>query len=322
MLACRGAFRVAWRGLAGRQLATASASAADLACGVDLSKYPIHDLDSPEGRALVAKGRAAIAETGCASFPGFLRPEVTAAAAKEAATVAPDAFVTDAWHNAYQIPDPDASLPEDHVRNLKMRTRVASTAYDELDGPLRDLYTYDGLVDFVSAIVSNDLHRLADPLGACSINIFRPGWHHAWHFDESEFTTTLCLQQAEEGGEFEFTPPLRESQDDLAEGPVSRIVKERSGYEPLVSGSDHEGQGVVAHSELPPIATAPFEPGTLQIFAGRYSLHHVKSIPEHPGITKDRLVAVLCFASEPGLINSPSVQEMFWGRTVQPNAAA
>ena len=31
--------------------------------------------------------------------------------------------------------------------------------------------------------------------------------------------------------------------------------------------------------------------------------------------TADRLVAVLCFAGEPGVRNSPSVQQMFWGRT-------
>ena len=66
--------------------------------------------------------------------------------------------------------------------------------------------------------------RLGDPLGAASINIFRPGWNHAWHFDEAEYTTTLCLQQAEEGGEFEFSAPLRDSDGDLAADAVAGIV--------------------------------------------------------------------------------------------------
>ena len=65
-----------------------------------------------------------------------------------------------------------------------MRTRVASTAWDEIEGPLRALFEYNGLVDFVGAVLGQRLYRLADPLGACSVNIFRPGWHHAWHFDE------------------------------------------------------------------------------------------------------------------------------------------
>jgi len=38
-----------------------------------------------------------------------------------------------------------------------------------------------------------------DPIGACTINVFREGWHHAWHFDEAEFTVTLSLQAADEG---------------------------------------------------------------------------------------------------------------------------
>ena len=146
--------------------------------------------------------------------------------------------------------------------------------------------------------------RLGDPLGAASINIFRPGWNHAWHFDEAEYTTTLCLQQAEEGGEFEFSAPLRDSDGDLAADAVAGIVNAHSGYD--VQPAD---------TAAPDISTAPFDPGTLQIFAGRYSLHHVKSIPE--SCTRDRMAAVLCFATEPGVINSPSVQEMFWGRVIQ-----
>ena len=168
-----------------------------------------------------------------------------------------------------------------------MRTRVASTAYDELDegGALKRLYQYDAFVQFVGAVTSQPrLYRLADPLGACSINVFRPGWHHAWHFDESEFTTTLSLQQAERGGEFEFTPPLRRSQAELAEPAVARILNERSPY-------------------------------TLQIFAGRYSLHHVKRVADDA--TRERLVAVMCFATEPGKVNSAAVQQMFWGRSVE-----
>jgi hypothetical protein len=186
-----------------------------------------------------------------------------------------------------------------------MRTRVASTAFDELDGGLlHRLYNYDGLVDFVRDVTcSPQLFRLADPLGACSVNIFRPGWHHAWHFDESEFTTTLCLQKSERGGEFEFTPRLRASQDDLCADAVACVLQARSGYDVAAPAPG---------AAPPPVSTASFEPGTLQIFAGRYSLHHVKRIPEE--CERERLVAVLCFATEAGVVNTPAVQEMFWGR--------
>ena len=35
------------------------------------------------------------------------------------------------------------------------------------------------------------------------------GWAHAWHFDESPFSTTIMLQTAREGGHFEHTLPIR-----------------------------------------------------------------------------------------------------------------
>ena len=62
-----------------------------------------------------------------------------------------------------------------------------------------------------------------------------------------------------------------------------------------------------------PIQKASFAPGTLQIFAGRYSIHRVSPVEG----SRDRLVAVLCFSQDPGYYNSPAVQKMFWGRTVE-----
>ena len=160
---------------------------------------------------------------------------------------------------------------------------------------------------FVAAVTQRTpLYPLADELGACSVNVFRPGWSHAWHFDESEFTTTLCLQSAEAGGTFEFTEPLRSTDADLAAGPTAAVVNSHSQYDVLPTEPE---------APPPPIRTAPFEPGTLQIFAGRYSLHRVTDV----GGDRTRLVAVMCFANEPGFVNSPSVQQMFWGRVAQPD---
>ena len=37
-----------------------------------------------------------------------------------------------------------------------MLTRVASVPFDELRGALRRLYEYDGLVDFIGAVLGKD----------------------------------------------------------------------------------------------------------------------------------------------------------------------
>ena len=154
--------------------------------GVDLLRYPIDDLSSAAARAMLSAARKSLAETGVASFPGFLTCEATAAAAEEARRSAPTAFVTDAEHTAWQLPrSPPVAI--EHVRNLMMRTRVASIAYDELGPSLHALYNSEAVLRFVEAVVGrepNTMHQLADPLGACSVNVFKPGWSHAWHFDE------------------------------------------------------------------------------------------------------------------------------------------
>ena len=122
-------------------------SATAALCGVDFERYPLNDLAGAAMQSVLAKARSDLAATGCASFPGFLSPDATAAAAVQASRAAPSAFVTDDWHNAYQLPGQDPELPPNHVRNLLMRTRVASTAWDELqpEDELRRLYEYDGL---------------------------------------------------------------------------------------------------------------------------------------------------------------------------------
>jgi hypothetical protein len=270
---------------------------------VNLERYPIGDLRSAEGRALVEKARSDLAATGCASFPCFLMEAALSDAVAEATAAAPSAFATDDTHNAYQL-STDAKLGPEHVRNKQMRTRVASTACDELDSSraIRALYASDELLGLVKAITGRSVHRLADPLGAASINVFRSGWAHAWHYDESEFTVTLSLVQAAEGGAFEFTEPLRRSVDDLAFETTAAVINDHSEYAVEPAGA-----------ACPSVRTAPFAPGTLQIFAGRTSLHRVSEVKG------ERLVAVYCFSDIEGFVNSPEVQRMFWGRAVRPD---
>ena len=164
--------------------------AARIADLVNLARYPI---DSAELSELVRAAQRSLEETGVASFPGFLTADATSAAAAEAIDASPTAWVTDSKHNAWQS-DRDASLPPGHIVNLFMRTRVASVAYDQIGPTLRALYESAALLSFLSALLGRTLYRLADPLGAASINVFREGWDHAYHFDEAEYTVTLSLR--------------------------------------------------------------------------------------------------------------------------------
>ena len=274
---------------------------------VDLARYPVDALDSEAGRACIAELRAVFVAEGAVVLPGFLRPAALAVMAAEVAAVQHRAFVSDRGHNVY-LDGGDATLPPDHPRNRRVRTVVGSVAYDDLDETratrrpalLRQLYEWPPLLEFVRRILGRpQLHRLADPIGACTVNVFRPGDEQGWHFDESEFSTTLMLAAADSGGVFDYARALRRSDGSEAETTVAA----------LLSGDPEAGAALLRR--------LPIVPGALAVFGGRAALHRVTCV----GGEATRLVAVLTFCESPGESNSADVRELFWGRRL-PHACA
>ena len=109
---------------------------------------------------------------------------------------------------------------------------------------------------------------------------------------QSVFSVTIMIQKPEAGGLFRNTKPIR--------------VKGREDQE-LYNVMENIVDGTNDIAE-----TLKFEPGTLSIFCGSRCLHEVTKVEGD----KDRLVAVFCFATRPGVRNSAQVQQLFWGRTV------
>lgn len=312
---------------------------------MNFDRYPwlLNDLTLPEALEAIGTARKSFIETGAAIFPEFITREALESSRAEAVVKAETAFVTDGVHTAHQLPL-DPALPPNSVRNHHMRTQVASIAYDELSdaSELRKLYNNQKLRDLVAAVVNKPtLHLSEDPLGACSINVFRPNMHHSFHFDESEFSTTLMLQCDEThhpyqhndddtsngSGLFQYTHPLRSSPEDLALYDVAATLKaydkDNTVHDKNDSHNDDPNEICSRFLEddgrVPPLLhTLDFAPGTLSIFSGSKSLHRVTRVVG----PQSRLVAVLTFASEPGFCNSPDVQRMFWGRSVPRTPAA
>lgn len=231
------------------------------------------------------------------------------------------------------------SVAEDSRKHMECPSSNNGSCSLSSESALRQLYQHETLRRLVARIVfssgeSNgddeegpeepvvqqpELFLSDDPLGACSINVFWPTQHHSFHFDESEFSTTLMLQEDSGGGGlFQHTYPLRQSDitvskqeskhddDNLALADVAAALKaydkENGAPAPFV---EDDGR------EPPPLHTLDFKPGALSIFSGSKSLHRVTRVTgEHP-----RMVAVLTFSATPGFRNSPEVQKMFWGRS-------
>ena len=257
---------------------------------INLEHYPLNRLGSPEGARLVAQCHERLHRTGVCLLPGFVIPNALETMAEEARALEPEAYFCRNYHNAYLEPDDDA-FPADHPRRMRMYTSVGSIAYDQLPrhSALRNLYEWDPLVTFMGAVLGNrQLYRFADPLGALSINVFREGDRHAWHFDESEFSTTLMLQASEAGGEYEYVPNTRRAGSEDY-GLIRRIIDDE-------------------HND---IRTLPYSPGDLLIFSGQEAIHRITEV----GGDISRLVAILCFSTRPRQVNSDEVQSLFWGRT-------
>ncbi len=256
---------------------------------VDMARYPIGDLDAPEARALIKRCRATLDDSGALSLPGFIQPQAAHALAAEARELAPLAFEISTEHTCYFEPA-DESFPEDHPRRRLLFSRKGGVAADHIGETtmLNRLYQWDGLMAFIADALGEDrLYRHADPLAALNINVFDPGQSLNWHFDRADFSVTLSIETAEEGGVLEYVPALRGPTDENYDG-VSRVIEGNAGDSRTLS----------------------FEAGTLALFRGHYALHRVTPVVG----SRARLAAVLSYVREPDVNFTPYARELFYGR--------
>ena len=257
---------------------------------VELTRYPIHRLDSDDGRALVESCRAALARDGVCTLEGFITPAAVSAMVALAGRLEEKAWASDRTHTIYFEPADD-TVPPEHPRAHQVRSAKHGIAYDHIpaEAPLRRLYESDDLTAFIGAALEKPvLYRSADPLDALQITTFHEGEELGWHFDRSEFSMTVMYQQAQEGGDFEYAPGLRTDDDENYEGVQQVLQGDRSRLKVL-----------------------PSAPGTLAFFRGEHALHQVTPIT---GGTP-RINSVLTYGERPDMRLNDLTSELFYGRT-------
>ena len=262
----------------------------DLAHIVDLQRYPIHHLDSAEGAALVQQCRYELEATAVCQLDGFLRPDAVERVLAAADALVAQAWVSDQVHNVYFEPVPHHAEPGDPLAMVQHSSKHA-IAYDLLpaDLPLRVLYESPEMLAFAAAALGREvLYRSADPLDALEIAIFDPGQELGWHFDNSEYSITLMLQPALEGGAFDYLPAMRSHAD-----------PNHAGVAAFLAGT----------SATPPIGLHP-QAGTLSLFQGHLAIHRVAPVAG----TRSRINAVLTYGAEPDMQLSDLTRQLFYGR--------
>jgi hypothetical protein len=109
-----------------------------------------------------------------------------------------------------------------------------------------------------------------------------------WHFDRSEFTTTLLLQAPRQGGDFQYRRELRSDRDANYEG-VARLLR----------GDDAE------------VASLTLGAGDLNVFKGKNTAHRVTP----PVGDLARVITVFSYYEAPGRMFSDAENMGFYGRT-------
>ena len=185
----------------------------------------------------------------------------------------------------------DPTLPKQDPRRRFFDRSNNFIAADNFaaDGPLRKIYTYGPFSPFIQACLEEDnFFPYADPLADVIVNMAEAGNGFPWHFDTNNFTVTLAIQNADHGGEFEYAPNIRKQGENFDE--VTRVLDETSDQ----------------------VTSLVLEPGDLQIFRGRYSLHRVAPLK---GATP-RYVAILSYVEEPDMVASPERCKQLYGRAL------
>ena len=256
---------------------------------INLDRYPI-DVPGPARDAVLAEARAALQADGCAVLKGFVTEAALTELVAEADRAAPRGHHSKGRTNPYFTAD-DPSLPPDDPRRRFYDRSNAFLPADlfPADGPLRRIHDAPGFDTFICDCLQEDrFFRYADPLADVIVNMAGEGNGFPWHFDTNNFTVTLAIQNAEQGGAFEYAPNIRGADENFAE--VTRVL-------------DNVSDQVV---------TLHLDPGDLQLFRGRNSLHRVAPLK---GATP-RYVGIFSYVEEPGMVGAPERTEQLYGRTL------
>lgn len=256
---------------------------------INFAKYPINK-DGSGYQALVSDVREQLAEDGCAVLPEFLTASGIAEVTKEVEAVSDCGHQSKNQTNPYFTQD-DPSLPETDPRRRffdRSNNFIAADNFNQR-GPLRTIHNAPAFDPFIQDCLQQErFYRYADPLADVIVNMADAGNGFPWHFDTNNFTVTLAIQNAERGGEFEYAPNIRKHDENFAE--VGRVL-------------DGVSEKVVS---------LELQPGDLQIFRGRYSLHRVAPLTG----SVPRYVAIFSYVEEPDMVGSPERAKQLYGKAL------
>ena len=260
---------------------------------VDTGRYPIDRRESTEYEDTVSRARKSLHESGCAVIKDFIRPEaLTVLAAEIDARKHTTHYSTDSI-NPYFHTEFNADFPERHPVNTFIERSSGFVPGDawEPATTMRQLFEHETVARFLADCLKlPSLYPYADPLAGLTANILDPGQQFTWHFDTNEFAVTVLVEEADEGGLFEYAPQIRSPEDERFDAVQAVLEGNRDG-----------------------ITTLDLCPGDLQIFRGRHSMHRVTRVGAS---SRPRHAAIFAYTEEPNVIGRVDRTRQLFGRVL------
>lgn len=256
---------------------------------LDLDRFPLDRPGTTAWQDLVTQCRSDLANTGMFNLEGLVLPNALARAMAEIKPVMETlSFVHKRSHNIYfkkEVP----GLAADHPALRKVDTINHTVCSDQIPQSVPMwIYQWPQFAVFLAATMEKSaLFTMRDPLACMNVMCYREGEALNWHFDRSEFTTTLLLQAPTGGGDFEYRSDLRTDSDPNYDG-VARLLE----------GKDSA------------VKNLKLSPGTLNVFKGKNTLHRVTPCKG----PNERYIAVFSYYERPGVTFSREEQIGFYGR--------
>jgi len=256
---------------------------------LDLERYPLDREGSPEWQAAVDRAAAELRETGMFNLKQLMRPQAIQKAVAELQPKMDNQSHTHSRrHNIYFLPD-FKELEPSHPALREVESTNHTLCADQIEKSIvLAIYEYPPLLRFIAAVMGKpSLHMMKDPLARVNVMGYRDGEALNWHFDRSEFTTTLLLQEPLEGGKFQYRSNLRS-----ADNP------------------NYDGIAAVLDGQDPEIKTMTLQAGTLNVFRGVNSLHRVTPV----GGPQERLISIFSYYEKQDVVFSEEESIGFYGR--------
>ncbi len=258
---------------------------------LDLDRYPLDTPGTPAWNALVEKCRADLVENGMFNLEGFVRPEALVRTIAELRPVLDTlSFTHKRLHNIY-FKKEIAGLGADHAALRLTQTINHTVCYDQIPNSVPAwIYEWPCFIVFLAATLQKEtLFPMRDALARLNVMEYRDGEALNWHFDRSEFTTTILLQASEEGGDFVYRSDLRSDDNPNYDG----VAK-------LLEGGDDQ------------VKTLKLAAGTLNVFRGKNTAHKVSTVKGN----RERIITVFSYFDRPGVKFTSEEQMGFYGRAV------